>query len=170
MVCSLLFVSLAPAQDREVSVIGGLGHADGEDVSDEWFSMAGASFSARLWRPEIKVDYEHLNLDRTGNLHFIGVGWLIQKHTTKVRPFFQWGVLAGFQRQRFTGTIGRPPNFPPVFVDRTFTNALGGVALSTGFSVDFRGQFFIRPELRWRVVGPGPFMVTTPAISLGYRF
>ena len=169
MLVILLLSADAFAQDREISATAGVGHVDGEDANDQWFSMLGLSFSARLWRPEIKIDYEHLDWDRTGNLHVIGVGWLIQKRATKLRPFFQWGILGGVQRQRFSGTIGRP-DFAPLSVERTFTNAFTGVALSTGFTADVRKQFFIRPEVRWKIIGPGPFMVTVPTVSAGYRF
>jgi hypothetical protein len=45
-----------------------------------------------------------------------------------------------------------------------------GLALSTGVTAAVNERFFVRPEVRWRLIGPGPIMLTTPVVSAGYRF
>jgi hypothetical protein len=169
LVLTLGLASVVTAQDREISAMGGVGYATAGDFSAKEFAQFGASFSFRAGRPEIKVDYEHVNWDRPGNLHIISFGWLIQKRSGTVRPLFQWGFLYGLQRQHFEGTISRP-DFPPIVVERTTYNHFTGAALSAGLSIDVQPQIFIRPEFRWKFIAPDVFMLNVASVGVGYRF
>ena len=159
----ILLVCLAPpnmatAQNVEVSGTGGYGHVAGEDVRDQNIPLVGISASARLAGPEIKVDYEYINWNRSGgNLHMIGFGWLIQSRRPTVRPFFQFGWTFGIARSHFEGLLPSPrPGEPPRFVSVTDTDKFQGLSLSAGVTFPMQGRFFLRPEFRWRMIGPGP--------------
>jgi hypothetical protein len=146
--------TIAAAADLEVSGAAGFGYVTGEaeDVRAGYIPGFGVSISSRLGRPEIKVDYEYINWDRNGNLHMVGVGWLIQAEPQKIRPFFQAGWTFGIER--FSGA----------------TDKFQGLALSTGLTISTGTRLFVRPEFRWRLIGPGPMMMAAPAVALGYRF
>jgi hypothetical protein len=164
--------------DIEVSASGGYGHIGGEaeDVSAQFAPLLGLSFSAPLGRLQVKTDYEHVNWkDRPGNLHMLGVGWLIQRRSGTTRPFFQVGWALGIERSHFEGFVptasGVPvPMHPIVFVSRTNTNTFQGLALSGGITKSLGKGFFVRPEVRWRLIGPGPIMLTVPTVTLGRSF
>src|SRR5262245_38629590 len=82
-------------RQTQVSGIGGYGHITGEDVREQFASTVGVSLNLRLYRPEIKIDYEYVPWDREGALHLIGAGWLIQADPKPTRPFFQIGWVFG---------------------------------------------------------------------------
>ncbi|PYS54373.1 MAG: hypothetical protein DMG13_08425 [Acidobacteria bacterium] len=171
----VVFLQLAnsvAAQGIEISSPAGFGHVDGEDVSGQYIPVFGVSASGKLGRPEIKVDYEYINWNRGGgNLHMIGFGWLIQAHRPSIRPFFQLGWTFGIQRSHFEGTVpGRLPGDPPQFINVTDTDKFQGLALSAGVTFPLQKRFFLRPEFRWRVIGPRPMMFSLPSLSAGWRF
>ena len=172
LLCLCMAISVAAqGGEFEVGGVAGYGGVIGEDVRDQSYGYGGAFFQTRLGRPEVKVDYEYHAWDRLGPLHMIGVGWLIQAKPRKSRPFFQVGWVWAFERHRVRGTFpGRLPDDPPVFVDRSITETLQGLALGAGVTLDVGNRFFIRPELRWRGLGPGPMMMFLPAVSVGVRF
>jgi hypothetical protein len=108
--------------------------------------------------------------DRPGRLHLIGAGWLIQGEQKDLRPFVQIGLAWGFERYHWQGTFpGRLPGDPPVYVDRDFTERFHGPALSAGFTVGIRRRMFLRPEVGWKFIAPGPMMLFFPAVSFGWR-
>jgi hypothetical protein len=169
----LSMTTLAAAADVEISGAAGFGYVTGEaeDVRAGYIPGFGVSMSSRLGRPEIKVDYEYINRDRTGNLHMMGVGWLIQAEPQKIRPFFQAGWTFGIERSYIQQVVPGPgPNDPPIVFSRTATDKFQGLALSTGLTISTGARLFVRPEFRWRLIGPGPMMIAMPAVTLGYRF
>jgi hypothetical protein len=178
LIAGLFGTPTALASDLEASATGGYGRVGGEneDIAAQWAPLVGASFKFRLLAPEIKIDYEHLNWkERPANLHMIGVGWLIQFRSGQTRPFVQVGWTFGIERSHFEGLVKIQPGVPvpgnePVFMSITTTDKFQGLAVSSGITRTVGKDFFIRPELRWRLIGPGPIMLTVPAVTLGYRF
>jgi len=153
----------------EISGTAGFGSVWGEDVETQTLAFGGASFMLKIIRPEVKIDYEYVPWDRKGRLHMIGAGWLIQG-SKNMRPFFQFGWTWGFERYHVQGTFpGRLPGDLPIYVNRNFTEILHGPALSAGFTIPFRREMFVRPELRWKFITPGPMMMLLPAVSFGWR-
>jgi hypothetical protein len=151
----LVFVASAWAAGPDVSAVAGYGHIGGEaeDVRSQSAAVVGASLNTRLG-PEIKIDYENVRWDRNGSLHLLGVGWLIQSAPKRTRPFFQIGWVLGIES---AGPSGSRDKFQ-------------GLAAAAGFTQNIGSRFLIRPELRWKLIGPGPIMLTIPALSAGYRF
>jgi hypothetical protein len=155
----VVFLILGVAADgwsrqTQLSGIGGYGHITGEDVRSQFAPTVGASLNLRLIGPEIKIDYESVPWDRGGTLHLIGAGWFIQSEPKPTRPFFQIGwVFAIEPDARFVSA-----------------NKFMGLAASAGLTRSLGSRFFIRPELRWKMIGPGPIMLTMPVVSAGFSF
>jgi hypothetical protein len=153
--CAVLFIFGVATDGRarqEVSGIAGYGRITGEseDIRGQFAPTVGASLILRLHRPEIRIDYENVLWDKNGRLHLVGAGWFIQSRPKAIRPFFQLGWMLG--------------------VERNSTQGFQGLAVSAGVTRDVGGRIFIRPEVRWKLIGPGPIMLITPMIGAGYRF
>ena len=86
------------------------------------------------------------------NCVLIGAGWFIQSDPKPTRPFFQIGWVFG---------IDPDPRFADKFM---------GLAVSAGLTRSIGSRFFIRPELRWKMIGPGPMMLTMPVVGGGFSF
>jgi len=142
------------SRQTQLSGLGGYGNITGEDVRVQFAPTVGASLNLRLIAPEIKIDYEYVPWDRQGALHLIGAGWFIQSDPKPTRPFFQIGwVFAAETDARF------------VSADKFM-----GLAASAGLTRSIGSRFFIRPELRWKMIAPGPIMLTMPVVGGGFSF
>ena len=142
------------ARQTQLSGIGGYGRIEGEDVREQSAAAVGVSWNLRLFGPDIKIDYEYIAWDREGPLHLIGAGWLIQGDPKPTRPFFQFGWVFGIE-----------PESSPRVADKFM-----GLAASAGFTGSIGSRFFIRPELRWKMIGPGPMMFVMPVVGTGFSF
>ena len=167
LLLALCAAAAAQAQDIEVSVAGGWGRVVQDDSARRDIDWAGASFKTRLGRPELKVDYETFTRTFTNEkerFHLFTAGWMIQSDRRRVQPFFLVGWTLGVQNS--TRDLG--PTSPPV--PRHSRNGVMGLALSGGASLGSRGPFFVRPELRWKLLGAGPISILQPGLSAGWRF
>jgi hypothetical protein len=79
--------------------------------------------------------------------------WFIQgeRERKRFRPFFQLGATYG-------ATVSAD-NFE-----------LFGVSLGTGFTGTIGDGVFVRPELRFKVLGRSATVLLQPALSIGWQF
>jgi hypothetical protein len=144
------------AQDVEISVAGGWIDVDQDDATSANAGWVGSSFKVRIRRPEIKVDYETFRRNYPNarqRFHLVSAGWLIQTDPRRVRPFFFLGWTLGVQTSE-----GRQ------------NQGFQGLATAAGLTVSPSGKFFIRPELRWKLLGPGPMSLIEPGAAVGWQF
>jgi hypothetical protein len=127
-------VTDAWARQTQVSGIASYGRVTGEheDVRGQFAPMVGASLNLRLFKPEIRIDYEYVPWDRRGHLYLVGAGWFIQTQMKPIRPFFQVGWVGGVE----TVAYRRNPKFQ-------------GLGASAGFTRTVGSRLFIRPEVRF---------------------
>jgi hypothetical protein len=152
----VLPISAQAQSGMEISGTGGWLRASADDAAVVDGGWVGASFKARLGRPEIKVDYEFFHRNFTNekeSIHLIGAGWLVQRRSGRVRPFYQVGWTFGVQTS-----------------DRHARSGLMGLALSAGLKANVTDRLFLSPELRWKLLGPGPMMLVEPGVTLGWQF
>src|SRR5688572_13180450 len=123
--------NVAQAQsDFEISGTAGGLHASADDAVSVYSGWVGASFKARLGRPELKVDYEFFRRNFSTarqSVHLIGAGWLVQRRSGRVRPFYQVGWTFGVE------TSDR---------NRNSRNGFMGIALSAGLKANVTDRLF----------------------------
>jgi hypothetical protein len=152
------------AAGLELSAMAGYSTTDGDDQARSNNPMFGASFR---WpaggRHSLKADYARVAFEgRIYVRHFVTGSYVLAGRTGRVRPFFQAGAGALFERSDFD-RIG----IPPPFDKHTGTDLV--LILGAGATVALGDALFVRPMLRsyWYV---GPTLTWAPAIGLGYRF
>jgi len=159
MIFALITSALhAQISDPEISGTIGRTQVTGDDVRKHYVTSLGVSFKARLGepklgKPQVKVDYELFNGSFWMDYALTG-SWFIQseRERKRFRPFFQLGATYG-------ATVSPPDDFK-----------LFGVSLGTGFTNVIRDGLFVRPELRFKVLGRSATVLLQPAFSIGWQF
>jgi hypothetical protein len=158
MIFALITSALhAQISDPEISGTVGRTQVTGDDVRKHYVTSLGVSFKARLGKPQlgkpqVKVDYELFNGSFWMDYALTG-SWFIQgeRERKRFRPFFQLGATYG-------ATVSAD-NFE-----------LFGVSLGTGFTGTIGDGVFVRPELRFKVLGRSATVLLQPALSIGWQF
>lgn len=161
---------------HEWSASGGYGHLAPDDGGGRASAWTGGSYGIRAGRGYLRFDYEFLRQNlpplsarslRPGErqtLHLIGGGWLVGWRLRGIQPFMQVG--------------GAYASFTPDEGERA---DLFGPALAGGATIGGAIGWFIRPEVRYRLmsyldsvgelnVDPGAITSVQAGMTVGYRF
>ena len=162
LVLVLLVSTTAHAQQpaaarNEVNVaVGGMRivQDDAGDASSSWGGV-GFARETESGAGAFFVTYEHFRRSYPGDaqrFHAVAAGWRFQMRRPAVRPFVEVGWVVASQQS------GREDE------------AFHGPGAAAGLTVRLRAGLFVRPQVRLKILGPGPLVTTQGGVAVGWQF
>lgn len=154
------------AQRTEISAVGGIGYAAGDQGRGGGAAVGFAGFGAARaisGAHGIAMDYVHADYrSRTLDNNFLTLSYIRQPMRAgienRLRPFVQIGAGLNFERTRTGGMFGGSKT------DTDFALIFGG-----GFSYDIGWSMFVAPQVRCYAT-VGPTITVLPTVAVGWRF